>query len=191
MKSTLVSLAWLVVVLAACGPQDGTSSSEPGVESDHDVAVEGPAVMPDEPATLIGTFIVTEGEHAIDGAGEFEIHVVRENGFLNYQVQIRTTAARPGTSSEGAASAKERVTTTGPKHADIDPNSNWFIHVESERRYWVFDGASQVTLFEYTGTPKKSEVKMTDLKSAPDRLLAEMPDRVKGRIPGDVLAEKR
>lgn len=175
MRSTLLSLASLVVALAACGPQNGATSSEKGAESGQEAVVGGPAVTPDEPANLIGTFIATVGEHAIDSAGEFEIHVVRDNGLLNYRVQIR----------------HERATTMGPKHASIDPSSNWFIHVESERRYWVFDGASGVTLFEYKGTPKRSEVAMTDLSRASDRLLAEMPDRVKDRIPADVLPEKR
>ena len=176
MKSTLVSLAGLVFVLVACGSQDGTSAYGPGDEDDRDVVAESHAATPDEPATLVGTYIVTEGEHAVDGAGAFEIHVVRENGLLNYQVRIRTTA-------------DERVTTTGPKHGTIDPNSNWFIHVESERRYWVFDGTSRVTLFEHTGTAKDSVTTMTDLASAPDRLLAEMPDGVKDRIPAAVLSE--
>ena len=154
--------------------------SEPGAETDHDVVVERPAGTTAEPATLVGTFIDTEGEHAVDGAGVVEIHVVRDGGLLNYRVLIRTAAAGPGTSGEWAASTDERVTTTGPKHAAIDPSSNWFIHVESDRRYWVFDG-----------TPRSSEVKMTDLESAPDRLLAEMPDSVKDRIPAHALTEMK
>ena len=188
MKSTMLSLASLVFVLAACGSQDG---SPPGAESGQEAVGDSSAVAQNEPENLIGTFIISEGEYVVDSAGEFEIHVVRENGLLSYRIQIRDAAARPDASSGGVASVREGATTIGQKHAAIDPNSNWFIHVESERRYWVFNGASGVTLFEYTGTPKNSEVKMTDLSRASDRLLAEMPDRVKDRIPADALAEKR
>ena len=55
----------------------------------------------------------------------------------------------------------------------------------------MFDWALRVTLFEYSGTPKSSEMKLTDLQSAPDRLLAEMPDVVKARIPADALAARK
>jgi len=181
----------LLLVLTSCGSQEPETPPAVGVEKGKVSEVETGGLVPAEPAPLVGKFITSVGKHVVDADGRFEIHVVRDGGFLNYKCWIRTVTDTPGGSDAGGEPERELGSKTGPKKAVIDPDSKWFIYVESAARYWIFDGGERVTLYEYTESSTESETKMTGLASAPKRLLAEMPASVKDRIPPAVLAETK
>ena len=184
-----MGLLLLLVVLTACGSEDPETPPAAGVENGKESEVETGDVAPDEPDPLVGKFITSVGRHVVDADGRFEIHIVPNEIFLNYEVWIRKV---PGASDADAASKRERITRMGQKEVSIDPSSKWFIHVESANRYWIFDGGERVTLYEYTEfSSTSSEVSWTGLTSAPKRLMAEMPASVKNRIPPSVLAKTK
>jgi len=191
MRLRWVGLLALVVFVAACGADDPSApvgeDSKKGREGETETVDEAA----EEPETLVGTFITSEGEHPITPDGKFVIHIVREGELLGYRFEVRTVAEEPRPGAAGTERV-ERSTTSGSETASIAPNSKWFVHVESPERYWVYDGDDDVTLIEYSeSSPTKLTVSMTDLESMSERLLKEMPDAVKKRIPSEVLARRK
>lgn len=119
----------------------------------------------------INSFITTEGEHIISGSA-YKVHVYEENNKLNYKMYFP--------SGSGG----------GPTLPNIKKDSDWFIYVESNERYWIFDGNVDVKLMELRKTSERVVFKTSDLPGTNYTLFNVMPSVVKNKLPKNILEQK-
>jgi hypothetical protein len=117
-------------------------------------------------------FIKSEGEHIVI-RDQARVRVYSED---QTKSNFRIWRKEPQGTSE-----------VGPTDAWADKNSQWFIYVESQDQYWAYDGEHDLVLWEFT--PRGSRA--SSILLARDRLVEQMPDDVRSRLPEYLLTSSK